>query len=536
MPHHPWAFLGGRLAVPTVLLLTSCMAPPPPQAPSESRRESPASSAKEVLREVSRQAGETLDRLTPPPASDVLAVREGVESPYGTVAVEVVQPVPYSVNRIAVRVLKGSVVVNSTELPWSPSATQVATRVSMPEGVGSVSVEACAYRGGGSTANLVARAIRSAVKVVPQETATVSLVLTPLFVPAIESLSSKVGALGDQIELTGVNFGMSPEVPVQVLFGGAEASQVERLTDTRIKVAVPADGVTGPVRVVADQVPSADSPPFWVVGNIWLGEAYPKWDTLSDPYLRRYLYSGDSTRFSVIPSWRFKPGEDASSFGPVPDLPVKFWNLDSRFGRVDADGTFTASSVSLAEEPAETSVLATFGGLLVSRCIWVLSRQCTTGRDMGTRRGEIPDDQYFQAVRAAFASDGFPTDVSYDLTGLTSTTTNFPRPGSSCAGAVLSLGMAVHRRLWNVPRIKVTFELTQASSGTRMATIELIRDSSSNFYPALPPESSGCYYEDYGHPGNGISCPNAYSATCRGIEVETDDESTVTLTNNMGCN
>lgn len=161
----------------------------------------------------------------------------------------------------------------------------------------------------------------SGLVVKSDQTTTASLQLQ-LTVPTITAVTPAAGGPGTPVTITGTNFGAKDGVPFTVSFGGAQAANPQRLSDTSIRAVVPSGAGSGELVVSADQVNSAPFA-FAVPQHIALEALLPD------------LVVGRSVRFKAVAT-------DASG-SVIKDLALT-WAASASAASVDASGTVKALS------------------------------------------------------------------------------------------------------------------------------------------------------------------------------------------------
>jgi len=217
-------------------------------------------------------AGGLVACTTPPVPAPVPPVTSAVSEPtavrpMGQLTITIrwprqIQLLPYSTNRVAVRIEDGNgqqVAATSIEQPTGTSTSE--TRVSVPAGDGlKVTVEA--YQ---DTLKVAEGEATTSVKV--NERTSLAIHLTPTLVPSVTAYTPN-GGVGAVIALTGTLFGASRNVPIQVNFGGQAATAVYRLDDEHLLAIVPPGISSASIVVTVDGVASAPTDPFWVIQGL----------------------------------------------------------------------------------------------------------------------------------------------------------------------------------------------------------------------------------------------------------------------------
>lgn len=170
-----------------------------------------------------------------------------------------VQLLPYSTNRIGVQVKTpaGDLLAETTLEQPTGTATSV-TQLPVPAGEG-LRVFVQGYQDDLK----VAEGDATTTLRVNERTA-LAIHLAPVFVPTLDAFPPN-GGVGAAIALTGTHFGATRNVPIQVTFGGLQASAVYRQDDTHLLAIVPPGFATGSLVVTADGVPSQPAGTFHVL-------------------------------------------------------------------------------------------------------------------------------------------------------------------------------------------------------------------------------------------------------------------------------
>lgn len=162
-------------------------------------------------------------------------------------------------------------IVKTITRPAGPAVDPVVTRIDMPEG-NDLTVDVKAYRESTpapGAANFIAHGTVAIPQALAGKLVNVSVTLDAKFAPKITKLSAYGSPTGENIAITGMNFG-SGDTPIAVKFGGqkgleADPATLIRKSDTEIVVRVPAQAVTGPLVVEADGIASPEDTNFWVM-------------------------------------------------------------------------------------------------------------------------------------------------------------------------------------------------------------------------------------------------------------------------------
>lgn len=181
--------------------------------------------------------------------------------------------IPTSTNALVIKV-SGSGrpdVVTTITRPAGPATDPVVTKIDLPEGT-DLTLDVKAYRESSPTpgaTNFIAHGTTPIAQALAGKLVNVSVTLDAKFAPKITKLSAYGSLTGENITITGLNFGTG-DTPIKVKFGGkdgleADPATLNRKSDTEIVVRVPAQGVTGPLVVVADGIPSTEDANFWVM-------------------------------------------------------------------------------------------------------------------------------------------------------------------------------------------------------------------------------------------------------------------------------
>ncbi len=166
------------------------------------------------------------------------------------------------------------------------------------------------------------------VTVSSQQTVSAPDLELRLDAPVLESLSQTNGGAGAELLLRGRNFGASKNTVLSVSFGSTQASRFERVSDTEIRVWVPAGAMSGPLVVRSNGVAS-NALDFQVIASLSVTPHYAA------------LYVGDRRKFLV---------EAKNGLGEVIPSPNVRWDLGSPVaGMVDQSGDFKGSGEGWSE-------------------------------------------------------------------------------------------------------------------------------------------------------------------------------------------
>lgn len=290
-------------------------------------------------------------------------------SEYGTLTLSIRWPdrpegyhtalIPTSTNALAIKVSSGSTVVGETTVSRVGDQETATANLSLKAG-NNLSVEVRAYR---ETAPIPQGASPIAqgtatVNIARSKKTSASISLTPLIVPTITGLSRNAGVTGDEVTITGTNFG-SGSVPVFVYFNGYLTVGATRSSETSLTVKVPPGTPTGKVVVKADGVSSVSNVVFWVPKTLTLSTPRDFWDP-SDASTQIVLL-GKTKQLTATTTWATKLGETAEQYGTPPS--PEWSSSDVSAGAVDSNGLFTAGNAYVA---AGTNVWASHGSMSTS--------------------------------------------------------------------------------------------------------------------------------------------------------------------------
>lgn len=278
--------------------------------------------------------------------------------------------IPTSTNALTIKVASGSTVIGSATVSRNEGETTASAVMSL-KAANNLSVEVLAYREASPVptgASPIAQGTGN-VNITRSKKTSASLVLTPLLVPTITALSRNSGVTGDEVTLSGTNFG-SGSIPVFVYFNGTLTVGATRSSETSLTVQVPPWAPTGKVVVKADGVTSESNMVFWVPSTMSIDASKPSWDPSADAATRVVLL-GTSRPFSAETTWFAKFGETTAPYGTPPE-PTWTSTVPS-VGTLDSNGLFTAGDSYVA---SGTEVTASFGSK-VSNSLKVLAEDVT---------------------------------------------------------------------------------------------------------------------------------------------------------------
>lgn len=245
------------------------------------------------------------------------------------------QVIPDSTVAIALDVLDGGQQLDQVVVERQAGAIGQAS-FQLPAGNG-YQLEAAAYRDEqpGPQSQPIAQGNATGVVVAPNATSTASLTLAPLFAPTIASMSEIVGQAGDAVTISGSNLGVVDGATPSVTFGGLAAA-VTPVSSTSLLAMVPSAGVSGPVVVTDDGVPSASQADFWVASGVSITAPKASWD--DTPADTRMAVEGSSVAFSAWPTWVLPAGTSAAQIGTPP---LASWSSsNAQSGSIGATGVF----------------------------------------------------------------------------------------------------------------------------------------------------------------------------------------------------
>ncbi len=184
------------------------------------------------------------------------------------------------------------------------------------------------------------------VTVSPQQTVSAPDLELRLDAPVLESLSQTNGGAGAELLLRGRNFGASKNTVLSVSFGSTQASRFERVSDTEIRVWVPAGAMSGPLVVRSNGVAS-NALDFQVIAVLSVSPFYAG------------LYHGDLQKFEV---------EARDAFGAPVEEPYVRWELGNAFaGRLLGAGTFEGEGEGWSEVWAKSGSVTGLAAVAVTR-------------------------------------------------------------------------------------------------------------------------------------------------------------------------
>jgi hypothetical protein len=183
------------------------------------------------------------------------------------------------------------------------------------------------------------------VTVAPQQTVSAPDFVLRLDAPELESLSQANGGAGAEIVLRGKNFGATKNSVLSVNFGSTQATRFERLSDTEIRVWVPAGALNGPLVVRSNGVAS-NALDFQVISTLSVTPYYAA------------LYVGDRRKFQV---------EAKDALGSVIPNPNVSWELGAPVaGLLDETGDFVGSGEGWSEIRAKSGTVSGLAAVAVT--------------------------------------------------------------------------------------------------------------------------------------------------------------------------
>lgn len=257
-----------------------------------------------------------------------------------------IQAIPYSTNRITVKVTDGSgATLAFTELQQATGVTTSQAQLNVPAAT-SVTVDVKGYQ----DTLLIAEGLATSAVEVNKRTGVV-VRLIPKFMPTVSGFTPN-GGEGATVTVTGTNFGATRTVPFNVTFGGVSASSVFRRSDTELLAIVPSGVATGAVQVEADGIKSTATGVFTRLNGITaISPSNPK------------VSVGNTVSLSVTVT-------DAS--GGTVTAPVVAWSLvpaDPNSLTTMASGSFspaTGASTVFTAEGSGSAILSVRSGSLQS--------------------------------------------------------------------------------------------------------------------------------------------------------------------------
>lgn len=287
-------------------------------------------------------------------------------SEYGTLTLTIRWPerpegyqtalIPTSTNALTIKVSSGSTVVAETTVTREANATTATANLSI-KAANNLSVQVLAYRDAGPVpvgAQAIAQGAAT-VNITRSKKTTATISLTPLIVPTITGLSRNAGVTGDEVTITGTNFG-SGSIPVFVYFNGYLTVGATRSSETSLAVQVPPGAPTGQVVVKADGVSSVSNVVFWVPQAVTLSTIKDFWDHASAT--SQIVLFGKTKQLTATTTWEAKSGETAEQYGTPPN--PTWSSSDTTAGTVDNSGLFTAGNAYVA---AGTDLRASHGSM-----------------------------------------------------------------------------------------------------------------------------------------------------------------------------
>lgn len=242
---------------------------------------------------------------------------------------------PYSSTALRLRVASDSAVLGERWIIKEPGVSYATASMAIDAlRAGTVRVEAEVYRQASPDLAVdlpLATGLAASVAIRSSQFTPVALRLVPTLRPTVASFSTRVGASDSVIDVLGSNFG-NGLIPVTVGFNGAAVPSqlVSRLSESLLRVRVPAGAYSGPVMVTADGVEGSSSIPFWVVAS--MSVASPKYYMDISPPDTRVMFYNMTWDFQGVPNWSFRPGESELTWGATPDLVVDFALSNSEAG------------------------------------------------------------------------------------------------------------------------------------------------------------------------------------------------------------
>lgn len=246
---------------------------------------------------------------------------------------------PDSTNRVLVQIKKGSTVVENAEVTRSGSESSVTTSLVVDAGTG-YDLAVLGYH----DATIVARGSASGITVNSGRITRASVIMSAETTPRIETVRNAQGQpvakIGDQVTLTGANFGNEASLSLEVTLGGAAipAGSVTREGTDSIKVTIPAGSKSGLVKIKVDGVDSESINPLWLING------------LSLPATASMVNGANLTLLPTI-GWLTQATESASDFGTPPE---PSYTVDPVGHGAVAANTFTANAHS--ETPGDVTV------------------------------------------------------------------------------------------------------------------------------------------------------------------------------------
>jgi sugar lactone lactonase YvrE len=246
--------------------------------------------------------------------------------------------IPLTTNSLVIRAKTGATVLAETVVVRQPGQATASAALDM-DAASNVSIEAKAYRDAAPAADstVIAVGVVAGLNLKPSMAIDVLVKLVPVFVPAVTSLLTNVGAAGDTIPVSGRNFG-EKGAPISATIGGVAASVVI-VSSTSIDVTIPQGATSGPIRVVADGVAAEPSATFWVVKSVAIQSPKTEWDhTNADT---RLVLISATHSFNAAPTFAFEAGQSTASLGTPP---AASWSVEPAAGVMNAAGEFKARS------------------------------------------------------------------------------------------------------------------------------------------------------------------------------------------------
>lgn len=272
---------------------------------------------------------------------------------------------PLSANSLHFSVSKAGSVLGSKLVSRAPGAETATVSFRLKATTNAV-LSAAAYAESApdlETAVPVASGVSEPFTLVRSKFSTVALTLVPAFPPVVSAVTSSFqgedetagtyyAATGNTIDITGENFARGA-TPIVVFnrtdleaAGRVVASEVTRVSDTKLQVKVPAKAATGRVTVVVDGIAAQSPSPLWIP-TVSLDA--PKQPFDSFPADMRMVpddatYTGNELPRPIPGStiiltstvgWALRPGDSLDQFG-TPPLPTVNWVRTS-----DWAGTYT---------------------------------------------------------------------------------------------------------------------------------------------------------------------------------------------------